>query len=158
VSLGSRAACSEHGECALGTCTYDPGFHGSFCHLSTCPQSWSDRDCSCCPSGVLASDGTCCNSTNITLPILDAGGACCAAGWVDAKGVCGGECTAADRSGACCQSGFLDATFSCCENGTVDEVCPAKLGLCVSRMCRQQVMLKSSVEGCHLGLKDKLDL
>ena len=104
TSLDTRDACHNRGNCTVhGTCSCDDGFYGNLCQLSVCPNSWTDAECTCCPSGVLSATGACCDMVNGMVPLLDKDGNCCNMEWLDALGTCGGNCTNIDRHGRCCE-------------------------------------------------------
>jgi hypothetical protein len=95
-SLGYRASFSREGQQLCEQIVSDCG--------STCPQHWSREKCDCCPSGVMAADGQCCEMADWALipPVLDARGKCCSDGFVDGCGVCGGRSVGVDKKGECC--------------------------------------------------------
>lgn len=104
AGCGDGDACSSNGECVDDVCACAPGYFGQLCD-SGCPWGdWDPTKCECCPSGVISGDGKgeCCASDGFRRPTLDKDGACCAKGWLDECGVCGGEGGAVDRNGDCC--------------------------------------------------------
>ena len=81
-------------------------------------------------------DSRCCEGASAT---IDAQGACCASGVLDACGVCDGPATAVDVQGKCC-AGQLDAAGFCCDTAEVDAC-----GVCGgTNACSQEVALKIS--------------
>lgn len=106
AGCGPHGSCHEHGHCWENQCSCYDGYFGDHCQEAGCPISWSMDQCWCCPSGVLNKRGQCCQPERVhgrnPRPVLDAAGECCAAGFVDACGVCGGAGVYVDRDGTCC--------------------------------------------------------
>ena len=100
--------CSGHGKCNLNTnkCDCFGTWGGPLCAVdtSTCMSGTRDVNNDCCTYDVLDKNGKCCSvaDTDATKPSVDWKGKCCAAGYVDPCGVCGGSGFARDLYGTCC--------------------------------------------------------
>jgi hypothetical protein len=95
-----KRKCPGNSACADGVCSCLPGFFGARCEEG-CPTGMADV-CACCESGATNWKGECCHAASNVRPVVDKGGECCAAGRLDACGVCNGDGIAVDAMGHCC--------------------------------------------------------
>ena len=118
-ACGPGGGCSGNGMCSekRDRCICRPGFKGTWCHVSADCSSGAASTSGCCPSGIVAADGSCAP----TGAAIDLNGKVCASGSLDVCGVCDGNGASVDVFGQCCD-GQLDAAGVCCRgNHKIDE-------------------------------------
>eukprot|EP00873_Tetraselmis_striata_P013645 jgi/Tetstr1/433909/TSEL_023089.t1 len=155
--IPSLTECTAAKLCSPGTCVCEDGFKGPTCGTQIASE---DAVCgdgvmlptgSCCESGKVAADGTCCPAW----AEVDANGRCCASGRLDACGVCDGSAVVVDALGSCCP-GELDAAMICCEaEGGVDDcgVCGGSGASCLVEIGLSLAAANMSAMQATLGLR-----